>query len=132
MALANTEISVEILAEISWFNEQLADLKNTFVAWIKEEGHEISVSEESITNNIKETKIKRYNMWSKYDPYEPEFLMVDGYTLTYSIPFDGDEDLLKIRTSRWIMARFDVKSLISPCNDELGSIILEFECTKQE
>ena len=47
MALANTKIN----DEISWFNGQLADLKNTFVTWIKEEGHEIDVSEESITNN---------------------------------------------------------------------------------
>jgi len=40
----------EILAEISWFNEQLAYLRNTFAAWLKEEGHEIDISEEKIRN----------------------------------------------------------------------------------
>jgi hypothetical protein len=44
-------IDTGILAEITWFNGQLVHLKDTFVTWIREEGHEIDVFEENITNN---------------------------------------------------------------------------------
>jgi hypothetical protein len=41
----------EILAEITWFNGQILHLKDTFVTWLKEDGHNVDVSEESIVNN---------------------------------------------------------------------------------
>ena len=39
-------LDAKILEEIEWFNGQLVHLKDTLVAWIKEEGHEVDVSEE--------------------------------------------------------------------------------------
>jgi hypothetical protein len=47
MAVTDTKI----LAEITWFNEQLSHLKDTFVAWLKEDGHTVDVVEEKIDNN---------------------------------------------------------------------------------
>jgi len=44
-------VDTNIREEITWFNEQLVSLKDTFVAWIREDGHEVDVSEEKITNN---------------------------------------------------------------------------------
>ncbi|MDR2476345.1 MAG: hypothetical protein LBD18_00985 [Treponema sp.] len=40
----------QILDEIKWFNEQLVYLRDTFITWIKEGGHEVDVLEEKINN----------------------------------------------------------------------------------
>ena len=43
-------IDTNIVAEIKWYNGQLVYLRDMFVTWIKEEGHEVDVLEEKITN----------------------------------------------------------------------------------
>ena len=40
-----------ILDEITWLNRQLVYLRDTFITWIREEGHEVDVSEENVINN---------------------------------------------------------------------------------
>jgi len=42
-------LDTKILDEITWFNEQLLNLKNTIVAWIKEASRDVDVSENEIS-----------------------------------------------------------------------------------
>ena len=37
--------------------------------------------------DISEVKIQEYNIWSKHNPYEQEYFLVDGYKITFKIPF---------------------------------------------
>jgi hypothetical protein len=41
----------KVLTEIDWFNGQLLHLKDTFIAWLKEEGHDVDVSENALTGS---------------------------------------------------------------------------------
>lgn len=58
--------------------------------------------------------------------------MIDGYKITFTIPFDGDEDLLDLRPSSYYMQSFPVDRVISPTDDEYGKIIFSLEYTKSE
>ncbi len=92
----------------------------------------ITLYEESISQTLKETKIKKYNSLSRYVPYENEYYEVDGYKITFTIPFDGDFHLFYLRPSSMYLKRFRVDSLISPHNEDLGNFSISFEYTRQE
>lgn len=92
----------------------------------------IELYEESITNELTETKIKKHNEWSRHDSYEPQFIYIDGYKIIYTIPFDGDEVLFKIKPSSMLLRRFEVENIKAPFKDDLGAITMEIYFTKQE
>ena len=64
------------------------------------------------------------------DPYEPEYYNVDGYSISFKIPFDGDANLLYLKPSTFIMTRFSVSSVTAPQGEELGSLVIVIENTK--
>jgi hypothetical protein len=74
MAVTDTKI----LAEIAWFNEQIRHLKDIFVAWIKEDGHETDVFEENVVNN--ESLSGQYNTF-KYT------IVIDNKIKLYLEPY---------------------------------------------
>ena len=49
--------------------------------------------EEAISQKLEEVKVKRYNHWYRQMPFEKEYFEVDGYQITFSIPFDGDDNI---------------------------------------
>lgn len=92
----------------------------------------ITLFEESITQSLSETKVKRYNPFSKHSPYEKEYFDIDGYRITFTIPFDGDENLFYLQPSSRILTRFNVADFNAPHRDDCGNFALSFEYTKQE
>ena len=92
----------------------------------------IKLFENNIDKTMSETKVKRYNHWSRVGSYEPEYYMIDGYCITFVIPFDGNENLLQLQPSTFIMTSFEVASMQRPYNNSCGSFSLEFCYTAQE
>jgi hypothetical protein len=74
----------KVLAEIAWFNRQLLYLKDTFIAWLKEESHDVDVSEENIVNNEQPS-----------GPYN---------TFKYTITIDKKINLCLVPYGIWIVA----------------------------
>lgn len=70
--------------------------------------------------DISEVKIQEYNIWSKYDPYEQEYFLVDGYKIIFKIPFYGESELFNLRPSSFILSRFVADKIVSPRNDNPG------------
>lgn len=58
--------------------------------------------------------------------------MIDGYKITFTIPFDGDKDLLDLRPSTFYMQSFPVDRVIAPTDDDYGKIIFSLEYAKSE
>ena len=58
--------------------------------------------------------------------------MLDGYKITFTIPFDGDKDLLDLRPSTFYMQSFPVDRVIAPTDDDYGKIIFSLEYAKSE
>ena len=92
----------------------------------------ITVYEDHVEQSLAETKIKKYNIFSKHDPYEPEYYLMDGYRVTFTIPFDGDARLLQLRPTRCILINFPVERLYEPKGKNTGSIVLCAEILKSE
>ena len=92
----------------------------------------ITLFEESIVQSLSETKVKKYNPFSKHIPYEKEYYEVEGYRITFSIPFDGDEHLFRLQPSTFILTSFETSNFKPPFKDVCGSFDLNFEYTKQE
>lgn len=92
----------------------------------------ITLFNDHIEKNITESKVKRYNHWRSMSNNVSEFRMVDGYSITFTIPFAGDEELLYLKPSTYIMTRLEVVSMQRPTKDLCGSFTIEFTFTAQE
>lgn len=85
-----------------------------------------------INKELSKTQIKKYNHFYRNDGYEPQYYLIDGYKITFSIPFNGEEDLLYLRPSKYYMNRFFIDSIDSPRNTSTGVIKLSLEYTDKE
>ncbi len=93
----------------------------------------IVLYEDNIEQTIAETSLKQHNPWYRYDiPYEPKWFDVDGYSITFKIPYDGDQNLLYLQPSTRILSRFPVLSVSNPHGEELGFIIISLDNTKTD
>lgn len=113
-------------------NTDLGDLEEYYVA--KYQIEEIQIFKENIIKELSETKIQKYNQFYSpgYSEFGSQYHMIDGYKITFAIPFDGDKDLLDLRPSSYYMQSFPVDRVISPTDDEYGKIIFSLEYTKSE
>ncbi len=91
----------------------------------------IEVFEDNIDSEISETKLKCLDKWG-YDIYGQEYVIIDGYCITFTIPFDGDEELLMLKPSSYVMTTYSVDSVQKPKNDSCGAIKMSFEYTVAE
>ena len=91
---------------------------------------QLELFKENITSDLSETKIKEYNRFfrDRYD--DAEYYMLDGYKMTYIIPFDGNEDLLYLKPSSWYDGDFPVDRVIAPTETDYGKIIISFDYKK--
>lgn len=85
-------------AEITWFNGQISYLKNTFATWLKEEGHNVDVSEEKIVNNEESS--------GQYD------------TFRYTITIDEKIKLCLVPYGIWIVAARGRVDILGPSGSE--------------
>ena len=58
--------------------------------------------------------------------------MLDGYKITYKIPYEGVSNLLFLTPSSFIMQSFHPENHITPFGKECGSFSLSFEYTNNE
>lgn len=110
----------------------LNDLEEYYVA--KYQIEEIDLLEDCITKELSETKIKSYNHFyrSGYRDFDPEYYMIDGYRVTFTIPFDGDRSLLDLRPSSHYLQSFPVDRVVAPSENDYGKIIYSLEFSKKE
>lgn len=109
----------------------LDELEQYYVA--KHQIEEIELFKENISKELTETKIKSYNhFYGGYRSYEPEYYLVDGYRVTFTIPFDGDKNLLDLRPSTFYMQSFPVDRVVAPTEDDYGKILYSMEFPKKE
>ncbi len=100
----------------------------------KNQIEEIEIFKDNITKELSETKVKEYNHFYRrgYEEFEPEYYSLDGFQVIFTIPFDGDVNLLYLRPSSYYMSRFEVDNVISPTETEYGKIIISFKFKKRE
>lgn len=110
----------------------LDDLEEYYVA--KYQIEEIDLLEDSITKELSEIKIKSCNHFycGGYRDFEPKYYMIDGYRVTFTIPFDGDKNLLDLRPSSFYMQSFPVDRVVAPMENDFGKIIYSLEFSKKE
>ena len=88
---------------------------------------------DNVSQSLSETKVEKSNFfYRKHDPLEPKTFSVDGYKITFTIPFDGDSDLLYLRPSTHYLSTFRVDSICPSSDISCGNIILSLEYTKEE
>lgn len=92
----------------------------------------ITVFENYKEKFIKEVNVRKYNPFYRNDIYEPEYFLIDGVSITYSIPYDEDKELWYLIPHSFILQRFNVDNIKSPCKEKCGEVELSFEYTKKE
>lgn len=92
----------------------------------------LTLYEDAIQQSLTETKVKKYNPFSKINPFEPEYYDIDGYSIGFSIPFDGDQNILFLSPSQRILTSFPISSFTPPVQDDLGQFTLTFSYPKKE
>ena len=89
---------------------------------------------ENISRDISSTKVKPPN--SSYrisiNEYESGLYDIDGYKVTFNIPFDGNTELLYLKPSKWFLSKFFVENILYNNNDNYHFIVFTFSDTKQE
>lgn len=90
------------------------ELEEYYVA--KYQIEEIDLLKDNITKELSETKVKVYNHFYRggYRDFEPEYYMIDGYRVIFTIPFDGDKNLLDLSPSSFYIQSFPVDRVIAP------------------
>lgn len=67
-----------------------------------------------IQYDAKETTVKKYNYCYGHGDYdEPQYLMVDEYEIVYTIPFEGNSDLLYVQPSTYTLTSYKVDKVIN-------------------
>lgn len=108
------------------------ELEEYYVA--KYQIEEIDLLKDNITKELSETKVKVYNHFYRggYRDFEPEYYMIDGYRVIFTIPFDGDKNLLDLRPSSFYIQSFPVDRVIAPTENDYGKILYSLEFPKKE
>lgn len=91
----------------------------------------ITLFETNIEQSLCETKVKKINPFRGCS-YEPDYFEEDGVVISFKIPFDGNQELLEMQPSSFILSRFPVSGFINPNESECGSFCIELEFTKNE
>lgn len=92
----------------------------------------ITLFDDELTHQVDRAKIRRHNAFAGYDPYEPRYFEVDGYKITFHMPYDGDANLFHLRPSSRILKRFEAANLSAPRGEECGVVSLSFEYTAKD
>lgn len=92
----------------------------------------VTLYEDAKSQTLENVKVQQYNPMYKHIPYEREYYEVDGYRITVTIPFDGDENLWHLQPNYRILTSYYVENIVAPRREKLGSISLCFEYTKRE
>lgn len=126
----NLEDDINKLTDSEIINVSIQEWTEYFVS--KYSIELIEVYTDKISLDVVETKIKKYNSWSRHLSYEPEYFYVDGYKITIRIPFFGDEELLSLRPSTYYLSQFDIEKVTSNKINKEGFLYYVMEYTRDE
>lgn len=89
----------------------------------------IEIFKDNITKDISEVTVKEYNPFyqSTNSQFEPKYYSSAGIRVTFDIPFDGEEILLSLRPSTFLLRKYLVDQVKNPTESEYGKIILSLE-----
>lgn len=120
--LSNEKICSTDLDELSYYY-----IKNNMV-------EKIELSKSNIKKELCETKIKQYNSFyrNRIDRSEPEYYLVDGYKVVFTIPFEGNEELLRLEPPTHFMKKFPVDRILPPTEEKCGEIVISLEFRTNE
>lgn len=89
----------------------------------------IILFENDIERSIQEEKVKQRNPFYGY-AREPAYYEVDGVSIKYSIPFDGDAYLFEICPGTRILDSFSTDQFVRPKGDKCGYFSLSLKYAK--
>lgn len=84
--------------------------------------------EESKNFSAEKTKIRQKN-YSRLFIDENEYYEEEGIKITYTIPFNGNKNLWKLKPTTSLLRTFEIKEIIQIRNEETERIVIEFEFT---
>jgi hypothetical protein len=90
---------------------------------------QLSLLLDELNPELTEEKVKRY---SGHYRTNDDFYYYDGYKITYSIKFDGDNRLFSVIPSSRFSQRFHFLHIENSTNEKYGIITYALEYTKQE
>ena len=92
----------------------------------------VTLFENSVIKEMHPDKVRRYNHYYDFNRNVPKFVFVDGYTITYTVPFDGDPQLFFLIGSTFLLDSFEADSFVDPSGDKCGSFTLSFSYSESE
>ncbi len=119
---------IERMTDSEITNTELSEWKTYYYELFK--AHPIVLFEDAIIQTLYETKIKQRNPYRFID--EPEFFYIDGVTIRYKIPFDGDSALLYLTPSSYLLTKIDFELIIDATDEEYGYIMYKNEFIRSE
>lgn len=124
-------LKIQIKKDIESFSDEKiinSDLEEWLVYLVDKYSIEpIELYLDDISQELSRTKVKKYNHFYQSGGYEPQFYSIDGYKITFSIPFVGDSDLLYMKPSTFYLTSFIVDNICVPKEDTVGVIKLSLE-----
>ena len=124
------EREIEELSEEKITADSIDEWVNYFVSEYRIEL--IFVYENNVELDIKEVKIKKYNIfYEQHYSFEPEFYQIDGYKIIFKIPFLGESKLFYLQPSMSIMRGFEVDELVSPKDNDFGYLYYSCEYDRE-
>lgn len=124
------EREIEELSEEKITADSIDEWVNYFVSEYRIEL--IFVYENNVELDIKEVKIKKYNIfYEQHYSFEPEFYQIDGYKIIFKIPFLGESKLFYLQPSMSIMRGFEVDKLVSPKDNDFGYLYYSCEYDRE-
>lgn len=122
--------NIEKLTDEEICNTDLDELEEYYVS--ENQIEEIEIFKDHIENDLSETKIKVDNPLYRNGSSEWQYFSIDGFKVTFMIPFDGDENLLYLTPSKYYISNFPVDRVVSPTKSEYGKIVISLEFKKKE
>lgn len=92
----------------------------------------ITVFEDSVNKTMCPAKVRRYNHDYDFDHNMTKYILIDGYTIKFTVHFDGDPQLFFLTGSTFLLTTFEAGSFKDPSGDECGSFTLEFSYSESE
>lgn len=86
---------------------------------------------ENIEQKINKTIIKRRNPFH-HSQFEPEYFDVEGYKISFNIPYSGDADLLYYTPSTRFLSSFIIDKVSPPTDSELGLLVYSLSYSQQD
>lgn len=122
------EREIEELSEEKITTESIDEWVNYFVSEYQIDI--ISLEQKKVQMYAEQTEIETNNRL-RTTPYEKADFFIDGYKITFKIPFLGGSKLFYLKPSACIMGDFEVDKLVPPKANETGYLYYSWKYSKE-